>query len=165
VPLLVDIEVRATQFGSGTQLQSNGPWGPARLSSRIAFPNGDPTVNSFNYTFDGSSGRGTEVIIVDSGCKVDFRDIANRTTFLDTFGPGVKGSDITGRECLCFVPRPYVPLCADSIPKQHRFCFTSQCSKTLTLLLSRWHPSRDRSRRYFHRRRKADDDHLHQSLG
>lgn len=81
-------------------VQSNAPWGLARVSSGgNPLPVGaDPGSLTFSYTFDSSGGSGVDIYILDTGIRTTHQDYGGRAQFLATFGPGTPGVDVNGRE-------------------------------------------------------------------
>jgi cerevisin len=87
-----DIEMHTT-----ATLQTNAPWGIARLSSgTTSLGGGDPLALTFNYTFDDNAGAGTQAFIIDTGCRTSHQDFQGRAQFLATFGPGAPDEDRNG---------------------------------------------------------------------
>ncbi|KAI0543055.1 oryzin precursor [Xylaria digitata] len=68
-----DIMVEA----ASTALESNSPWGLARISSR------EP--NTSNYIYDDSAGEGTYTYIIDSGIFVDHPEFEGRASWGPSF--------------------------------------------------------------------------------
>ncbi|KAK6522955.1 hypothetical protein TWF281_002382 [Arthrobotrys megalospora] len=69
--------------------QSTAPWNLGRLSSATRInPNGrDPASLGFVYQFDGSSGEGVDVYMLDTGMNVQHEDFGGRAqTIFSAFG-------------------------------------------------------------------------------
>ena len=58
----------------------------------------DPLALQFPYFSDSTAGAGTDVYVLDTGVRATHTEFGGRATFLQTFGPGVPGVDVNGRE-------------------------------------------------------------------
>lgn len=105
---------------TATSVQTNAPWGIARLSTgRTSLAGGNPRTFSFNFVFDDSAGFGTEAYIIDTGCRTTHQDYGGRAHFLASFGRGAPDQDINGREYPC--SRSYTPsMLRDGLPTQSK---------------------------------------------
>ena len=84
---------------SATVQQDNAPWGVSRLSTGpVSLQGLDPTALQFPYFSDSTAGAGTDVYVLDTGIRTTHSEFGGRATFLQTFGPGVPGQDVNGRE-------------------------------------------------------------------
>lgn len=79
--------------------QNNAPWGISRVSTgSVSLAGLDPLSLDFPYFADDSAGSGTDVYVLDTGVLTTHDEFEGRATFLATFGPGVPGQDVNGRE-------------------------------------------------------------------
>ena len=84
--------------------QVNAPWGLSRLSNGgTPLANKDTNALDFQYTFDDSSGGGTDAFILDTGCRVTHQDFAGRAS---CFPSNLPCADGNGRE---YPPPPPLP--------------------------------------------------------
>lgn len=82
-----------------TVQHDDAPWGISRLSTgRISLAGNDPLALQYPYFSDSSAGSGTDIYILDTGIRTSHSEFEGRATFLQTFGRGVPGQDVNGRE-------------------------------------------------------------------
>ena len=73
--------------------QVNAPWGLSRLSNGATpLANKDTNALDFQYTFDDSSGGGTDAFILDTGCRTSHREFAGRASCFPSDLPCVDGN-------------------------------------------------------------------------
>jgi len=79
--------------------QVDAPWGVARLStgSEPLPPDSDP-LDNFDFVFDDSAGKGTDVYVLDTGTRTTRDDFGGRADLLKSFIRGEDSStDLDGR--------------------------------------------------------------------
>jgi hypothetical protein len=133
--------------------QKGATWALARSSRRKALENRNPKSSKFHYFFEPSAGKGTDLFIIDDGCRLSHREFQpedqsqpQRTRCISISSDSCEDED--GREYLG--PGSYDPvICCDGLAAFcNPFRSASGCAKTTDALLpSRWHPSRFHSRR------------------
>ncbi|KDR82017.1 hypothetical protein GALMADRAFT_135395 [Galerina marginata CBS 339.88] len=86
------ISIAEDAIGSVTTIQTNAPWGLARLTSATKLANQDSNALTFTYTYNSTAGSGVDVYVIDTGILTTHTQFDNgildgRATWGATFGP------------------------------------------------------------------------------
>ncbi|KAK0430628.1 serine protease [Armillaria borealis] len=80
---------------SVTTIQTNAPWGLARISQRAALGSSDTSALTYRYNYDPSGGAGVDVYVVDTGIYTAHSTFGGRASWGATFG-GYANADGNG---------------------------------------------------------------------
>ncbi|KAG6896202.1 hypothetical protein C0992_009743, partial [Termitomyces sp. T32_za158] len=81
-------------------LQTNAPWGLARLSSRDRLFNQNSQATNFAFAYKDGAGRGVDVYVLDTGIFIEHADFGGRARWGATFG-NYRDGDYNGHGTHC----------------------------------------------------------------
>ncbi|KAL4261096.1 peptidase S8 family protein [Pleurotus pulmonarius] len=81
-------------------IQTDAPWGLARLSSENRLENNNASALNFSYTYDSAGGAGVDVYVVDTGIYTEHTEFEGRARWGATFG-GYAPADGNGHGTHC----------------------------------------------------------------
>ncbi|KAG8943164.1 subtilisin-like serine protease [Tulasnella sp. 419] len=62
-------------------VQSDAPWGLARISQKLKLDSNDTSALTYNYTYDAKAGQGVDVYVLDTGINIEHVTFEGRATW------------------------------------------------------------------------------------